>query len=825
MHGLRVLKLTAVWPFVLLGNQVKTVVTLFALFASCLLAGWLGSLVPLHDGLPIVSVATGLGLAAVVRMGLRAAVPVGLAALVVAARSDLSPGVSVGLATAQVAGSVVGARLTCLLGADPGSGPETGRCFIAVSAGATTAAVVAAATWFVGGSEAQWLEAAPLWWVSSAVGMALVGATALSVKDALARRAWTTAPGVLANCGVLVVGVGALVAMMGLPPLAFAALAAVPVVFVAVTRDRITAGLLVLALAIVITVAVGHGVGPFADGAGPLDAMGWVAALTVAQRLATRARANQLIQLDEAVRSREALAESEARLRTILNHEPECVKLVDAEMRLLDMNPAGLRYVGAGDLSEVEGCDVRDLLAPGFRDAFEDDVRAVFRGESRKQTFELVALDGTKRWMEQHAAPLRHANGSGEVVAMLAVTRDVTERVRSEEEHLRNQRLDAIGSLTGGIAHDLNNALTPVRLAIEDVRAIPEVSREIVDILEDGVGHAVGMLRQLLTFARGASGEPNAVGMRELVRGVERMLEVTLPKNIRLVTAVESPGLAVMGDRTQLQQVLLNLCINARDAMHEGGTLEVRAEMREVERTGGIGAEDAAPGRYVCVEVIDQGSGLTDEVKAAMFEPFFSTKGPTEGTGLGLPTVLGIVRSHRGFIEVDSTLGSGTRISVHLPPGELDVVTETRPRVKASPLVGAGRTILLVEDERLVARTTRRILKRSGFVVTLAHDGETAIRLLEAGDPPDLLLTDLHMPGRDGLSILHEVHRRWPKLPAVLVTGRADQAVRGAVNQLPHVALLRKPFSSDELSDALTAAGLSASGEREPESSALELVV
>lgn len=249
--------------------------------------------------------------------------------------------------------------------------------------------------------------------------------------------------------------------------------------------------------------------------------------------------------------------------------------------------------------------------------------------------------------------------------------------------------------------------------------------------------------------------------------------------------------------------MLLNLCLNGRDAMPEGGVLRVRAHLQQIDSPQGMGAEEAEPGPYVVVEVSDQGQGISPEHLDTIFEPFFTTKGPTQGTGLGLPSALGIVRSRGGFLQVSSEVGRGTTVAVFLPVAE-------RPVSLRSPLTPpweerlAGLDVLLVDDEEAVQRATARLLRRDGYAVRVASDGVEALLQLE-DRLPDVVLTDVHMPRMDGVELVRAVQLRWPALPVVMMSGRFDDAALRDSDQL-RVVRLEKPYGRRDLREAVSRA-------------------
>lgn len=499
-----------------------------------------------------------------------------------------------------------------------------------------------------------------------------------------------------------------------------------------------------------------------------------------------------------------AIVENEARLRTILEREPECVKILDADCRLLDMNPAGIKLIGAESIDQVRGWNTLDLVAPEYRDRFEAGVRQVFRGKKVLQEFEIIALDGTRRWMEQHAAPLFDPTAPTEVKEMLAVTRDVSQRKRVERQELHKQRLESLGTLAGGIAHDLNNMLSPIMLSIAELAQLPGVDEKLALNLQQSVQRASDTVHQLLSFACGAEGEKRDLEPGPLLEELESILLATFPKNIEVRVLRERVPGVIHGDATQLHQVLLNLCVNARDAMPDGGVLTIGSRAVGLDEAGlrALGGSGDG-GRHLVLEVRDTGAGISEADRERIFEPFFTTKGPEKGTGLGLSSALGIVGQHAGFITVESELGAGSVFRVYLPL--LDATSDKRvTSSKAAPLDGGGRTVLVVDDEPAVLAVTERSLRRMGFEVITAGDGlEGARRLDERADGIEVVLSDQRMPGMSGIDLLREARRRNPGVAAVLTSGFMDEDASPVDSALADVVRLRKPFGFASLQAAL----------------------
>jgi len=389
---------------------------------------------------------------------------------------------------------------------------------------------------------------------------------------------------------------------------------------------------------------------------------------------------------------------------------------------------------------------------------------------------------------------------------VVAAVRDVTDRQKLEQQARRAQRMEAIGTLAGGIAHDLNNALAPITMSLSLLRARPDNPR-MIDTMERSAMRAVGMVRQLLAFAKGAEGQRVPVETRHLVTDLEAIIRPTFPKNIQVVTRVPETAPMVLGDATQLHQVLLNLCVNARDAMPGGGTLTLGTAAVVVDAAFAASAQDAnaQPGRYVVLRVADTGTGIPPEVAERMFDPFFTTKGPEYGTGLGLSTVLGVVKGHGGFIQVASHAGIGTTFTVYLP-ADAGAVVET-PAEKHEGFTGAGETVLFVDDEAAVREAARQVLRRLNLTPVLAADGAEALaQVARYRDRLHAVVTDLHMPKMDGLAFVYALRELLPDIPVIVSSGRLDDGPAAEFMALGVHLILDKPFTEDSLANALKAA-------------------
>jgi PAS domain S-box-containing protein len=446
----------------------------------------------------------------------------------------------------------------------------------------------------------------------------------------------------------------------------------------------------------------------------------------------------------------------------------------------------------------IHADDVGALLATA------EEVHAS-RVENATHAYRFRRADDTWAMVHDHFHVVRDAQGRAERV--LGVMLDTTERHALEEQLRQAQKMDAVGRLAGGVAHDFNNLLTVIRgnaaLLLERTPPESELRGELQEI-ERAASRASDLTRQLLAFGRKQVLQPQDLDLNAVVAQLTRMLDRLIPKTIAVVLTPAAHVGLVRADRGQLEQVIINLVINARDAMPDGGRLELRTGEIGVGRGHGGWQGDAPslppdvpirPGRYIYLSVTDTGSGMSEDTRARAFEPFFTTKAVGEGTGLGLATVYGIVKQSDGYVWIDSAPARGTAVHVCLPR----VVGEARP-VRPSPssvaVVPGPRTVLLVEDEDGVRDLTHRVLARQGYVVYVARDGVEALALFEMHRQEiDVLVTDVVMPRLGGSELVIKVRAERPELPVLFMSGYArNAAIRGAPGDR-RTRFLQKPFT------------------------------
>jgi nitrogen-specific signal transduction histidine kinase len=385
----------------------------------------------------------------------------------------------------------------------------------------------------------------------------------------------------------------------------------------------------------------------------------------------------------------------------------------------------------------------------------------------------------------------------------LVFFRDISDRKRLEEQFRQAQKMEAVGQLAGGVAHDFNNILAAAMMQLELMQLRPQPGPEWRQNLKDLGAHmqrAANLTRQLLLFGRRSVLEIKELDLNELVENLLKMLRRLIGETVRLEWRGESQMPMVMADTCTLEQVIVNLAVNARDAMPQGGRLTLSTDSVVVSETQVVQMPGARAGRFVRLTVTDTGTGMTEQVMKHIFEPFFTTKAVGKGTGLGLATVYGIVNQHRGWLTVSSELGLGSSFSVYLEAVHSSS-TVSREEPPKPPVRGGTETILLVEDEPAVRQTVAMFLNRWGYQVLQAGDGPEAIRMWEnTRDKVDLLFTDMVMPeGITGLELAQQLRQTKPGLRVIVASGYSSDLVYQAGERARGVLLVPKPFQPDEL--------------------------
>jgi two-component system cell cycle sensor histidine kinase/response regulator CckA len=512
--------------------------------------------------------------------------------------------------------------------------------------------------------------------------------------------------------------------------------------------------------------------------------------------------------ITELKRAEEALRESEDRYRDLVEHSQDLICTHDLEGQILSMNQAAMGLLGH-DRNLLLRMNIRDILAPEYREGFEGYLNEIKTHGVAKGLMLVQTRTGEKRILEYNNT-LRIEGISAPIVRSMA--HDITERKQAEkdkralEEQLRqSQKMEAIGRLAGGVAHDFNNLLTVIQgysdLILKD---LDEKNRFFQDIMEikKASDHATSLTRQLLAFSRKQILQPKVLDINSLVLNIDKMLRRMIGEDIELVTLLSKDLGRVKADPGQVEQVILNLAVNARDAMPKGGKLTIETANAELDETYARSRVSAVPGRYVRLSISDTGIGMTPEVRERIFEPFFTTKEKSKGTGLGLSTVYGIVKQSGGNIWVYSEPHQGTTFKIYLPMIE-EKTDSLSPTLVPPKSLHGSETILLVEDEEAVRKLASTILQNNGYKVLEAGNGEEALHIAYEQPPQsiDLMLTDVVMPGMSGSQLTERVKPTQPAMKVLYMSGYTDNAIvhHGILDQ--GTAYLQKPFTPNALAE------------------------
>jgi PAS domain S-box-containing protein len=495
----------------------------------------------------------------------------------------------------------------------------------------------------------------------------------------------------------------------------------------------------------------------------------------------------------------------EAQLRehaALLDLTHEAIFVQDMEYRVRYWN-RGAEHLYSWPAVEAVGQDVTHLLTSGHRNDLFEARSVVLQDGVWTGILQQRTRDGRELVVQSSWTLVRDEAGMPR--SILVVNTDVTEMRKLEAKFLRSQRMESIGTLAGGIAHDLNNVLSPILMAVGLLRKQVEDARgrRILETLDTSAQRGADMIRQILTFARGAEGERVPLQPGHLIREMQKIAEETFPKSITVRADLTDGLWVVSGQATPLQQVLLNLCVNARDAMPQGGSLSLSAENVTLDERAARSNPKARPGPYVLIKVADTGSGIPPDVMDRIFDPFFSTKGLGHGTGLGLSTTLSIVESHGGFIDVYTEVGRGTAFNVYLPA--LPAGAERRAAADAqSVTTGAGELVLVVDDEPSILEITRETLEDHGYRVLTATNGRAAVATYERHRGEiKVVLTDMSMPLMDGPTAIKTLLAFDPDVRIIACSGLRSDPGAEQVKGLMVKAFLTKPYTASTLLNTL----------------------
>jgi len=481
----------------------------------------------------------------------------------------------------------------------------------------------------------------------------------------------------------------------------------------------------------------------------------------------------------------------------LLDKARDAIEVRDLQGRILFWNKGAERIYGwtrkeamASHISKLIGTDtVREQEA--FKVMLKD-------GE---WTGELQQTDrnGRKLTVEARWTLLRDDDGTPK--SIFAITTDITDRKKIEAQFLRAQRMESIGTLAGGVAHDLNNILMPIMMSIEVLRgtAGDPHSRVILDTIKASTQRGADIVKQILSFARGMDGKRIEVQPKHLLKDVENIINSTFPKNIRCELSAPYDTWTILGDPTQMHQILLNLCVNARDAMPDGGLLAINVENRILDQQYAAAYLNAGLGPHVIISVVDSGVGMTPDIVDKIFDPFFTTKEIGQGTGLGLSTVMAIVKGHGGFINVYSEPGKGTTFRLHLP-AVTSSQTAAGPETGINLPRGNGETVLIVDDEASILTITSQTLEAFGYRVLTAENGASAVATyVQQEHEIALVITDMMMPAMDGLATIQVLRQLNPAVRIICASGLG---ANGAISKAAGAGIkhfLPKPYAAETM--------------------------
>lgn len=507
----------------------------------------------------------------------------------------------------------------------------------------------------------------------------------------------------------------------------------------------------------------------------------------------------------------QALSMSEYRFQRLFAEAPIGVLLLDSKLLVVECNTAFHSMIGR-KREAIVNLPLIDMIVPADRPSASSMLNQVMAGTDLKKPLE-VHMVGDKDVIVQIFAKRFSASSSGDNASekgLMLYFIDATEQKKLEVQFAQSQKMQAIGQLAGGVAHDFNNLLTAMigfcDLLLQRHKPGDQSFSDIMQIKQNG-NRAANLVRQLLAFSRQQTMQPRVLNLADVLAELTNLLRRLIGAQIKLdVIHGRDIGL-VKVDQGQLEQVIINLVVNARDAMPNGGTVTIRTGNIRQDKAVMRGQDEMPPGNYVAIEVSDTGTGIKKEILQRIFEPFFSTKEVGSGTGLGLSTVYGIVRQTGGFVGVDSHIGKGSTFTIYLPAlGESEAVQEQQRVAEESredkpgpDLTGAG-TILLVEDEDAVRVFSARALRNKGYNVLEARSGEEALTVLDKdGDKVDLIVTDVVMPQMDGPTLYKKMRERWPNMKVIFVSGYTEDRLREQFTSGEQIHFLGKPFTLKQL--------------------------
>ncbi len=449
------------------------------------------------------------------------------------------------------------------------------------------------------------------------------------------------------------------------------------------------------------------------------------------------------------------------------------------------------------------GQDLRQLLSETAQPELEQILKTVVQKGSWQGEVQKITHSGAAVLVMSRCSLM--LNESGQPKSILVVDTDITEKKQLETQFLRAQRLESLGTLSSGLAHDLNNILTPIigvgQLLPLKLNNLDKETKRLLEILDESAHRGADLVKQILSFTRGIEGKPTNTQVSHLLLEILKVIQQTFPKNIELAVDLSQSLWLIAADATLLHQVFMNLCVNARDAMSKGGTLSITAENLVIDDNYARMNLNAQAGLYVVVTIADTGIGIPSEILDRIFDPFFTTKEIGKGTGLGLSTVLSIVKSHHGFVNVYSEKDKGTRFKIYLPATDTGEIEEV---VQHETKLGQGELILVVDDEVAVQEITQATLEAHGYKAMTANDGIEAIALYaEHKHEISVVLLDLMMPALDSVTVIRTLYKLNPQVKIIAMSGLAtNESVTKTAGEGVQ-GFLSKPFTAQELLNLL----------------------